>query len=139
MKKALLILALPLIQLAATQAFAADTAAPAAAKTRVEVKDEAKMAAKTGDTATKTGEAGPAAVIEKKPAAGTNTRKEVKDETKAAAKSGDLPKAGEAAAAQDVDKKPTSTKARADVKAGAKAAVGDKEVKIGGDNTKIGK
>ena len=139
MKKALLILALPLIQLAATQAFAADTVAPAAAKTRVEVKEEAKMAVKSGDSATKTGEAGPAAVIDKKAPAGNKTRAEVKADTKAAAKSGDLPKAGEAAAAQDVDKKPTSTKARSEVKTSAKAVAAEKEVKIGGDNTKTGK
>lgn len=139
MKKALLILALPLIQFAATQAFAADTAAPAAAKTRVEVKEEAKMAVKSGDAATKTGEAGPAAVIDKKAPVGTKTRKEVKDDTKAAAKAGSLPKAGEAAAAQEVDKKPMSTKARADVKVNEKADAKEKEIKIGADNGKVGK
>jgi hypothetical protein len=120
MKKALLILALPLLQFAAVQAFAADAMDASAPKTRAEVKAETKTAISTGK-AGQAGEAGPAAIIDKK-IDSTKTRAEVKADTKAAAAAGELPKAGEAAATAAVDKKPVSTKTRAEVKASTRAA-----------------
>jgi hypothetical protein len=126
MKKALLIVALPLIQLVAAQAFAAD--APAAAKTRSEVKEETKAAVKSGETA-KPAEAGAPMAADAKAPVGKKTRKEVKDETKAAAKAGELPKTDETAATQAVTKKTAGTKTRKEVKAEAKAAAADKTQK----------
>ena len=139
MKKALLILALPLAQFAAANVFAADMAAPDAPKTRMEVKDETKAAIKSGDSSTKAGEAGPAAVTDKKAAVSTKTRKEVKDDTKSAAKAGELPKAGEAANTAMVEKKPMSNKSRMDVKDSVKKAEGDMTLNKAGENIKNGK
>ena len=126
MKKALVILALPLIQLAAAQAFAADAAAT---KSRADVKEETKTAVKAGESV-KTGEAGQAMAADSKAPVGVKTRDEVKAETRAAAKAGDLPKAGEAAAAVEVDKKPAGTKTRKEVKADAKASMNAKPAKL---------
>ena len=136
MKKALVILALPLIQFAAVQAFAADTPAPA--KTRAEVKEETKAAAKSGETM-KTTEAGQAMAADSKAPVGTKTRKEVKADTRAAAKAGELPKAGEAAAPMEADKKAGGTKTRKEVKADAKVAAGAKPAKMPEESAPAGK
>ncbi len=118
MKKALVILALPLIQLAAVHAFAADTMP---AKSRTDVKEEARTAVKSGETM-KNGEAGQAMAADSKAPVGSKTRAEVKADTRAAAKAGTLPKTGEAAAEMEVDKKAAGTKTRKEVKAEAKAS-----------------
>ncbi|MES2831843.1 MAG: hypothetical protein V4695_07625 [Pseudomonadota bacterium] len=122
MKKSLLIIALPLVQLAASSAFAAaHTATPAETKSRAEVKAETKAAATT--PAGQTGAAGSSAAL---------------DSSKAASPVGDTQK-NEAAAAQAVDQKQVSTKSRSEVKAEAKVA-NQKEVhKQKGDNLTTGK
>ena len=135
MKKALVILALPLIQFAAAQAFAADTAP---AKSRAEVKEETKAAVKSGETM-KNSEAGPTMAVDSKAPVGTKTRKEVKDDTRAAAKAGDLPKTGEAAAPMEADKKTPGTKTRKEVKADARAAAGAKPAKLPEESAPVGK
>jgi poly-gamma-glutamate capsule biosynthesis protein CapA/YwtB (metallophosphatase superfamily) len=134
MKKALVILALPLIQFAAVQAFAAE-ALSGTAKSRADVKEETKVAAKSGEM--KNAEAGQAMAADSKAPVGTKTRKDVKDDTRAAAKAGALPKAGEAAATQEVDKKSPGTKTRSEVKADAKA--GAKPAKMPEESAPTGK
>lgn len=118
MKKAFVILALPLVQLAACHAFAAD-AAPS--KSRAEVKEETRAAAKSGETMKNT-EAGQAMAADSKAPVGSKSRKEVKADTRAAAKAGELPKTGEGAASQEVQKKSTSGKTRKQVKDEAKTS-----------------
>lgn len=113
MKKALLILALPLLQCAASYAFADDTVTPPAAKTRSQVKAEATAAARAGDTVQPDSAA---LAADKKAPVGDKTRKQVKDETRVSAQAGMLPKDGEAAAAQAADKKASGTKTRKQVK-----------------------
>ena len=138
MKKALLVLALPLVQFAAANVFAMDMAAPDAPKTRMEVKDELKAAVKSGDSATKAGEAGPAAVINKKPPADTKTRMEVKSATKSAAKAGELPKAGEAVLLPVTEKKPVTHKSRMEVKEEVKKAEENMTLNKAGEKIKPG-
>ena len=125
MKKLLLVLALPLLQLAGASAFAAaHTAAPAdsSMKSRDEVKAETKAAIKA-DTGTKPGQVGSPATV---------------DNTKIVAPVGDSMK-NEAAGAQAVDQKSTSKKSRSQVKAEAKSQ-NQKEVhQQKGDNMTTGK
>lgn len=126
MKNALLILALPLAQLVNAQAYAEDNATNAVApKSRAEVREELKMAIRSGDWHP-AGEAGPAAIFYRNAQPGTTTRLEIRDETKAAAKAGALPKTGENANVGAIDQKLVSTVSRADVKADTRQAIKDK-------------
>ncbi|GAA4023300.1 DUF4148 domain-containing protein [Actimicrobium antarcticum] len=117
MKKALLLLAL--VQGITLSAFA-QTAAPAdAAKTRTEVKTEAKAANMAGEL-NKGGNVGVTA-----PAASTTSTKaraDVKAEAKAAVKSGDMKSSEIAAPAKAMPVAAEDKKTRAEVKAEAKAA-----------------
>ena len=137
MKKALLILALPLILLASMQADAGDVAMTAAApKTRAEMREEVKAAVRSGELQ-QAGEAGPAALINRNVPVGTITRLQVKQETKAAAKAGALPKTGENFGVDTIDRRSTSTKSRAEVKAETRAAANNKAI-VTGENSYAG-
>ena len=99
-------LALPLLfaACATTSAFAADTVAPAATKSRADVKAEATAASSAGPMA-KQGEASAAQAADSKMPVGSKSRADVKAETRDAVRSGDLPKTGEAVAAEAADQK----------------------------------
>jgi hypothetical protein len=130
MKKALLILALPLIQFAATNAFAADDAMHDSMKSMHDNPPVMKSA-----PALKPGEAEGIAITKMNAPTSDKTRQEVKAETKAAANAGELPKAGEAVMLPVTERKPVSTKSRAAVKAKAKKEGPLKPVEIGEDTT----
>ena len=126
MKKALLILAIPLVQLATAQAHAGDNALTSTStKTRAEVREEVKAAARSGELSNSS-EAGPATILYRTAPTGTLTRLQVKEVTKAAARAGELPKAGENANVDAIDIKSDSTRSRAEVKAETRQAIMDK-------------
>lgn len=119
LKKVLILLAIPALQMLAMPAFAQTSSPDASApKDRKEVKAETKAANKGGALHSPNEEVGTPPTADS--AGSTKTRKQVKEEAKAANKSGELRQGGEAGVATD---KPTgSTKTRAEVKAEAKQA-----------------
>lgn len=125
MKKALLMLALPLVQVASAQAYAGDDAVtPHPTKTRMDVREELTAAQSSGEW--QAGEAGPATIFYRKPPIGTATRLQVRNDTKTAARAGQLPKAGEIAIVDGIDTKSGSTRSRAEVRAETQLAIKDR-------------
>ena len=128
MKKALLILVLPLAQFATVQAYAEDDVMTSGAtKTRVEIREELKAAVRSGELQ-QGGEGAPAAVFYRKPPAGTATRVQLREETKAAARAGALPKTGENPSVVATNLKSSGTKSRVEVKAETRRAIKDKTI-----------
>ena len=128
MKKSLLILVLPFAQFATVQTYAEDNVTTSGAtKTRVEVREELKAAARSGELQ-QVGEGAPAAISYRKPPAGTATRVQLREETKAAARAGALPKTGENASVEAINLKSSGTKSRAEVKAETRRAIKDKAI-----------